>query len=80
MGIGGAYRPFLHQRHFRAACSFEIAVVRAHERTSANQFKDGHSARPVDGDLTAPSAPKRAAAVGGAPSVAEWGRSHQINQ
>jgi len=29
MCTGGAYRPFLHQRHFRAACSFKIAVVRA---------------------------------------------------
>jgi hypothetical protein len=28
MCTGGAYRPFLHDRHFSAASSFQIAVWR----------------------------------------------------
>ena len=65
MWTGDAYRPFWHDLHFNAAWSFQIAVVRARDRTSANRIQGGLSAKPVDGDLTQPtlSAPKWAAAI-----------------
>src|ERR1700704_2503110 len=65
MSTGDAYRPFWHDLHFNAAWSFQIAVVRARDRTSANRIQGGLSAKPVDGDLTQPtlSAPKWAAAI-----------------
>ena len=65
MSTGHAYRPFWHDLHFNAAWSFQIAVVRARDRTSANRIQGGLSAKPVDGDLTQPtlSAPKWAAAI-----------------
>jgi hypothetical protein len=36
MWTGDAYRPFLRDLHFSAASSFQIAVVRARDGTSAN--------------------------------------------
>jgi len=64
MSTGDADRPFLHDLHFNAAWSFQIAVVRA-TVSPLFEFKDGLSAKPVDGDLTQPtlSAPKWAAAI-----------------
>jgi hypothetical protein len=66
MWTGDAYRPFLHDLHFSAAWSFQIAVVRARDRTSANR---------IQGWQRCLSAPKCAAAIGGAVPVAKSGHN-----
>jgi hypothetical protein len=38
MCTGGAYRPFLHDRHFRAASSFQIGVSRERRIASSGKF------------------------------------------
>jgi hypothetical protein len=39
MWTGDAYRRFLHDLHFNAAWSFQIAALRARDRTSANRIQ-----------------------------------------
>jgi hypothetical protein len=39
MWTGDAYRRFLHDLHFNAAWSFQIAALRASDRTSANRIQ-----------------------------------------